>query len=169
MSRELVGRSHGLTEHGDDCGCLRCVGFDSGNGAALRHGCYSPKALAPRAAEIEEQVYASAAWLGPSDTIAVSLLARTVARVELADAAIHQVDERAGSPLTPYVTEKREALDRLRRDMRSWINLATKLAAELGLTAASRARLGLDVARTRDTLADLTAKGREIREGRGET
>jgi hypothetical protein len=163
MGHELAGRS---IEHGGDCRCVRCVGFERDNGAAITHGAYSARALAPRAAEIEEQIYASAPWLGPSDAIAVSLLSRTVARVELADAAVQQVDERASSPLTPYLTEKGEALDRLRRDMRSWINLATKLAAELGLTAASRARLGLDVARTRDTLADLAAKGREIRERR---
>jgi hypothetical protein len=140
--------------------------FERANQAALRHGAYSPRAFAPRAAELEHQIYEDASWLGPSDTVAVSLLCRTVSRIELADAAIQQVDESAAMPLSPYMGEARESLDRLRRDLRSWINLAARLCAELGLTAASRARLGLDVARTRDTLADLSAKGREIREGR---
>ncbi len=137
--------------------------FEKGNGAALRHGAYSPGAFAPRAAELERQIYEDASWLGPSDAVAVSLLCRTVSRIELADAAVQQVDESAALPLSPYMGDSREALDRLRRDLRSWINLAAKLCAELGLTAASRARLGLDVARTQDTLADLAAKGREIR------
>jgi hypothetical protein len=29
------------SDHGDGCSCVRCRGFESGNGAALRHGCYS--------------------------------------------------------------------------------------------------------------------------------
>ena len=44
-------------------------------------------------------------------------------------------------------------LQRLREDLRRWINTARGLAADLGLTPTSRARLGLDIAATARTLS----------------
>jgi len=151
--------------HPPGCACVRCEGFAPGNLAALRHGCYSPRSFAPRAEEIAAEIYEGAPWLGPSDSVTVTLLARTLARVERADAALQRADEMSESPLSPYLVEgSAGGLDRLRRDLRSWVMSAARQAAELGLSAASRARLGVDVARARSlTLAEMHAEA--AREG----
>jgi hypothetical protein len=110
--------------------------------------------IEPRAEELVGQIEAMCPWLLPSDRPMVSVLAITLARIERGSAALAEVDEAAQSDLASYIAESGGlAFDRLRRDVRSWINLSLKISGELGLTAASRSRLGLDQARTRRALS----------------
>jgi hypothetical protein len=71
-----------------------------------------------------------------------------LARIELAAAAIDRVDEAsAGRELGAYAgTDASQGLQRLRWDLRRWMDSAARYATTLGLTRLSRGRLGLDVA-----------------------
>jgi Phage terminase, small subunit len=142
--------------HGSGCACRRCAGFEPGNEAAVRHGSYvSPARLAsdPRTRAIADEVRASMPAYSPADEVTIELLAVTLRRVERATAAIEANDDMAGdSPLSPYLIPDAGAVRALRDDLRSWVNTAAKLAASLGLTPLSRAKLGLDVALTRRAL-----------------
>jgi hypothetical protein len=147
-------RSHGPSAHRPDCDCTRCRGFQPGNALHLSHGVYSARQIEPRAEEIVAQIEAMASWLLPTDRPMVSLLAITLARVERGSAALAEVDAAASSDLSAYISESGGLVfDRLRRDVRSWISTSLKLATELGLTPAARARLGLDAARTKRALS----------------
>jgi hypothetical protein len=154
VSGKLAKNPHGQSVHGPDCPCLRCKGFSEGNDIATRHGAYSSSLkLVPRAHELADEIRATLPGVfGPADEIAIGLLATALCRIELAVAAIEQIDDKAATPLSPYLAESRDALGRLRADLRGWISQAMKIAAELGMTPSSRARLGLDVAMTRKTL-----------------
>lgn len=146
---------NGASLHDVDCGCVRCVGFQPGHSIVptFSHGAYSPRAMSPRATEIEEWCYAVAPWLAPADGPTVTLFAQTLARIEAGHGALGRVDEAADTELGPYLGAGALPFDRLRRDVRAWTNQAMKLAAELGMTPAARARLQLDVAATKRTLS----------------
>ena len=142
------------TRHGDGCECTRCRGFERGNGLALRHGAYSMLTQAPRAGEIADELREIVPTYSPADEPAVRLLALMLGRIELASAALDQLDETADAA----------KLQRLRQDALGWVNAARRLMNDLGMTPTSRARLGLDLVRTEDTLVQLAAEGRLVRE-----
>lgn len=137
--------------------------FEKGNTLQLRHGAYSTLHLAPRAGELADELRAVVPAFSPADEPMVRLLAVTLARIERAAVAIDKVDDAAeGNELSTYLGSSADALRRLREDLRGWINTARRLANDLGMTPTSRARLGLDVARTEETLASyLERRGRE--------
>jgi len=95
-----------------------------------------------------------------ADELAVQLLARTLARIEAAEAVLESVDTRlAATDGGSYLATSAEAaallaqVQRLREDLRGWLNLERRLLGDLGMTTTSRAKLGLDIARTGDELA----------------
>lgn len=149
--------------HGPGCTCKRCVGlrgavdgvpFEPGNSAAVTHGAYSTLLIGPRATEIADGLREIVPVSSPSDEPTIRLLAQTLARVERASAALDAADSTFGArPLGAYLIEDAVKLQRLREDLRGWINTASRLANDLGLTPTSRARLGLDIAATRRTLS----------------
>jgi hypothetical protein len=110
--------------------------------------------LAPRAAEIAEALRPIVPNYSPSDEPVVGLLAVVLTRVERATAALERVDEATeGHELSANTNADGAAtLQRLRADLHAWVNTARRLANDLGLTPTSRARLGLDLARTGDEL-----------------
>jgi hypothetical protein len=128
---------------------------------AVTHGAYaSSLRLSGRADELAAELREVAPVCTPADEVTVRLLATTLVRVERATAALDQLDQTAeGRELSPYVVEEAAKLQRLREDLRGWISMARRLAADLGMTPSARAKLGLDVALTRRalTLADLHA------------
>jgi hypothetical protein len=145
--------------------------FDEANTASLRHGAYSTVQIGPRATELAAEITDSMPLYSPADTPAVRLLAVALARVERAVAALDEVDDALGDrKLAAFMADGQDRLDRLRRDLRSWIGVSAKLMADLGLTPASRVRLGTDLMlaqRASDQALDrLAAEGREIREKR---
>jgi hypothetical protein len=144
----------GATKHAADCQCPRCIGFQPGNTLAERHGAYASPA------RLSVETYALAAELAPlvpayseSDSVATELLALTLRRIARAEPAVVAAED-AGEI---------ETSERLRREQRSWVNSATRLLDLLAMVPASRARLGLDVARARAEVEGLADAGRRIR------
>lgn len=82
----------------------------------------------------------------------MQLLGLALTRIKKVAAALDALD-----PLT----EARQ-LQRLREDMRGWVNAATRLLDALGMTPTSRARLGLDLVRTQESV--VVALQREARD-----
>ena len=141
-------------EHGEDCACTRCVGFERGNQLARRHGGYSLGGIGERAAEIVDEIRPTLPAYSAADEPVLCLLGTTLARIERANRALDQVDDQAGDrPARIYLIDDALKLARLRDDLRAWVGLARRLAADLGLTPTSRARLGLDIAAARRTLS----------------
>jgi hypothetical protein len=137
--------------HGDDCQCVRCQGFAPGNELHRTHGAYaSTLRLGERVSELAVEIRDSVPVYSPADEVVVRLLAVTLARIERASVAIDRVDDEAeGKEIDAYAGARGEQLQRLRSDLRGWINSARRLANDLGLTPTSRAKLGLDIARGR--------------------
>jgi hypothetical protein len=126
--------------------------FERRNSAATKHGAYSTLRVGPRAAELADEIREAMPLRSPADEATLRLLALALARVEAASAALDRVDQNSASELSPYMIESAPQLGRLREDLRSWLSTAAKLAASLGLTPVSRAKLGLNVAMTERAL-----------------
>lgn len=145
--------------HDDDCACVRCKGFERRNTVGMRHGAYANLALAPLAAEHAEELRRLVPLRSESDEPTIRLLSIAMARIDRAEAALARVDEASeDNPLAGYVGELGERVQELRRDLRSWVGTAGRLADSLGLSVTARARLGLDVARTENALEAYLAE-----------
>jgi hypothetical protein len=95
----------------------------------------------------------------PADEAMVRLLALVLARIERAVAALDRLDDASeGSELKLYLGDSAQSFQRLREDCRGWVNTARRLSNDLGLSPTSRAKLGLDVARTGDALERYLAE-----------
>jgi hypothetical protein len=131
----------------------------------VTHAAYSTLKLAPRAEQLATELRHVVPVYTAADEPTVRLLAVTLARIERATAALDELDEQTGdrSALGPYLIAEAPKLQRLREDLRGWINTARRLAGDLGLNPTSRAKLGLDIARTEDALERLASEGREVR------
>jgi hypothetical protein len=137
-------------EHGADCPCVRCHGFEPGNQLSRRHGGYSLAGISQRASVIADQVRETLPAYSVADEPVLLLLSTTLARIERGTQAIEHVDANS-SPLGAYLGAGGDEptlaanLQRLREDLRAWIGLARRLANDLGMTPTSRAKLGLDI------------------------
>jgi hypothetical protein len=162
--------------HGPDCTagadggpCVRCMGFQPGNLAALKHGARSVLTLAKRTAEIRERLVDVAPVVADADAAAFDLAALTLAQVEVASLLIQRVRREQldavalGEKLT---AEDLQAHARLAQDARGWINTSMRLLRELGCSPTSRVAMGADAARIDSelSLAALREQGRLIRE-----
>jgi hypothetical protein len=144
--------------------------FGSGpENPGFRHGVKSVVSLSKRGEEIRAEVIEVAPVLSEADGPAVDLLAICIAQVELAALVIGRTRSaqlealRSGRDLTP---EQLHEHSRLAQDARGWINSCSRLLRDLGMTPASRAALGVDLARvdSERQLAALREQGRQIRE-----
>jgi hypothetical protein len=157
----------GASFHGDSCSCTRCLGLLPDNTVAVRHGAKrSAPALSktPEFAEILDDIRPRVPGYSFHDEPAVQLLALTLTRVRKATGALDALDQAtAGRELGAYTVEEAAKLQRLRADLRGWVTTASRLLDALAMTPTSRGRLGLDVARTEDTLAGIEAEGRRVR------
>lgn len=127
--------------HGDGCACTRCVGFEPGNTLGRRHGAYSRLALAARAAEHAAAIRELVPAMGDGDEYAVAGLAMIAARVERVSEALDRLD--GDDPLAQY---RDDVGEKLRQDARAWLRVGLRYCEALGLTPATRARLGLTLA-----------------------
>ena len=157
--------------HLSGCNCKRCVGFTGGpDGTALvnlRHGAYSLVEIQGRAAEVAEGLRAALreeAIYRPAFEPSIALCSVVLVRVERAHSAVaaadDALDEAGVSPLAPYLgTERGQAMDRLRQDLRRWTAEARAQLGELGLTPSSMAKLARDsgqALRARTAIANLS-------------
>lgn len=155
--------------HGDGCACTRCVGFLPGNELRTRHGAYASElrlSTNPRHAEIADGLRERLPIYAVADEPAVQLLSTALLRIEKASAALDEIDQHASGDLAAYIVGDAGKVQRLREDLRGWINTSMRLVDALGMTPTSRARLGLDLVRAEDALGRLEAEGRAIRERR---
>jgi hypothetical protein len=129
-------------------------------GPALRHGAYSVLRLRGRAEKIRAEIEQLVPLLSQSDGPMLDTLAFLLAQVERSAAILGhaQLEEaQAIADGRPVSKALRSDLSRLAQDARGWANSAARLADQLGLTPTSRARLGLDVVRTRTAVEELHA------------
>ncbi len=128
--------------------------FEPGNKVGLKHGAYATLRLGPRVDELAEAIWELVPMRRPADELAVRTLALTLARIEAAYTALE-------SALPGE-------LARLEADMRGWVNTERRLLNDLGLTPASRGRLGVDVAvaRRAESLTSLHEEAARERLGR---
>lgn len=129
--------THGVTEHGADCACVRCTGFTPGHALSTRHGSWGTISLRPRARELAAAVAELAPVRSDADGPAIDLAGVLLGRVERAASALEE-SEADGQEL--------DARERLSKDLRLWIEATVKLLDKLGMTPTSRADLGLTVA-----------------------
>lgn len=141
-----------VAAHTEGCSCTRCAGFQPGHTLSTRHGAYATLRLGARASEIAERLRTVVPAGAEADEPTVALLAVTLARVEAAERALAGLDERIEeNPLSVYLSDSREKLERLRADLRGWVHTAARLAEALGMTPRSRAQLGLAVQQLQQT------------------
>ncbi len=118
-------------------------------GRPPKHGAYSPEALEPitrQKLQLIEDILRGdkpEAIIGKTDRIAVGLLARTLARIELID--------RWSSAHDMLASDSKDIL----RVYMTLLNTALKICHELGMTSTSRFRIGVDVAKTKDMATEL--------------
>lgn len=132
-------------QHGPDCPCQRCCGFERGNRLSvgntsrLTHGAFSARVVDPVARELAEAALEQNEHLRhPSFTAATWAWARAEAQALVLSTWIYEngsLDE-AGVP--------RPALGSLL----DFEKLASSARQRLGFDPLARARLGLDLART---------------------
>jgi hypothetical protein len=120
--------------------------FEGGNALALQHGAYSRVQLSAAAEELLPWLRSIAPAATDADEPVLAQLAIAMVRSAFADAALAQVEEAAAdAPLSAYLGDRRESLQRLRQDSRAWTSQVARFGEMLGMTARSRAQLGLAI------------------------
>ena len=154
-------------EHGADCGCTRCSGFQRGNDAGEKHGCYAVLKLTPRATDIAGHLREIVPLAAPADGPVIEALGMVLAQLERAGVVLSTVQAREvdgvldGGGLSG---DDRDDLRRLASDARGWANTALRYFETLGLSPSSRVRLGLDVLRGAEARLTLTRLARLVEE-----
>jgi hypothetical protein len=144
--------------------------FKPGNGAAVTHGSYSKMRLAPRAAELANELREIVPAYAPSDEPTIQVLSIVLAQLEtasivLASATREQVERACrGQRETP---SQRDSLSRLQADARGWANTARRYLSDLGMTPVSRSALGLNIVRGRAIELTVTRLA-ELADGKDE-
>ncbi len=128
------------------------AGAEAGNSRALTHGVTASLHLAPRVAEIADDLIARVPAYAESDAPTVWLLAGVLAQIETGRdyLAEHGMLDGRGKP-RPVMG----ILTTLQ-------NSAARLCDQLGLSPTSRARLGVDLAKGADLQAEIE-KARQAR------
>jgi hypothetical protein len=115
-----------------------------GNGRAVKHGAYALVRLEPRANEIADDLRELVPARRDSDEPTIRLLALALAQIEAASAYLGDVgiltSRGKPQPVLSFLT--------------TMMNTASRLCHQLGLTPVSRVSLGLDLARTEETLQE---------------
>lgn len=124
--------------------------FTPGHDVSLRHGAYADLRLGDRVAELADELRPLVPAGRPADEVALRLLALCLARIEAAHAALEKA--------------KPAELATLESDARGWTNTARRLLSDLGMTPTARARLGLDVARTAQSVTAVSLAAEAERE-----
>jgi hypothetical protein len=129
-----------------------------GNDLAVKHGAFAMLKLAPRAAEIADDLRAVVPAYSPADEPTVRLLALSLAQVEAATLYLAEHG----------FTDKRGKTQGVLRHLGTMMNTASRLCNALALTPTSRAKLGLNLTRTGDALRahlDERYGGEEVVDG----
>ncbi len=117
--------------------------FEPGHQINVTHGARAIVKLGPRVAKLADNLRPSVPAYAPSDEVALRLLCLALARLEATAIALA-----AAGP---------DEHQRLRADERGWANSARNALSDLGMTPASRARLGLDLHRSASLAGEIEA------------
>ena len=160
-------RSHGPSAHDSNCRCPRCIGYQEGNEWAfkpghelsIRHGAkVALERISAEANAVADDIRSVLPVYHPADEVAVRALSIVLVRIERAERALSARD--AGESLPSGKTVEGDTLE---RSLRSWLSVAERYLAQLGMTPGSRARLGLDLARaTSYSVHDLHQEAEEV-------
>ena len=127
--------------------------FERGNLLGLRHGGYSSRQINPLAEVKEKEILDlldQAPYISSVDMILISSLAKLLARMQLFEYDLEERSNFVNGKLNP-------SLDPFLRI----INQVKKHCEELGLTPASRARLGVDLAKYKDIAERLAERAKK--------
>lgn len=111
--------------------------FPPGNDLAVKHGAYATLKLSPRAKEIATMLADATPGVSPA---ALEVFGTILARIEAADQAIADADAR------DLTVEAALPLERLRQDLRGWVNVALRYFESLGMTPMASARISESLA-----------------------
>ena len=133
--------------------------FEVGNGAAIKHGGFSPVTISEKAEALLDELREFCPWINELDGAAVDRFCRAEARARLLHSYVSKVSVESGIEAVK---------EYLWAEVRGADTLADKLATGLGLTPEGRAKLARDAAVAghfaADALAGLQAEGRKLRE-----
>jgi hypothetical protein len=119
--------------------------FTPGHDLAVQHGAYvSPLKLSERSQEIADSVRPYLPAYTPAMEPTLGSYALCLTRIERGAAALEEVELETELGREYKRKGEDDLLWNLRSDVRAWIRLAAKLAAELGITPASSARIMRD-------------------------
>lgn len=126
---------------------LPVAGAEEGNTRAMTHGVRATLALQPRTQELANYLVEIVPGFAESDFPSVWTLAGVLAQIEAGRAYIaeHGMLDKKGRP-QPVMTT-----------LTTLQNTAHRMTESLGLTPASRAKLGLDVAKGQSLAAEMEA------------
>jgi hypothetical protein len=117
-----------------------------GHDLSVQHGAYvSPLKLGERTQEIADSVRPYLPTYSPAVEPTLGSYALCLVRIERGAAALEEVELETELGVEYKRKGEDDLLFNLRSDVRAWIRLAAKLAAELGITPASSARIMRDV------------------------
>lgn len=120
-----------------------------GKGRPRKHGAYDKRVLAPVTNEmvalIENLISGERTLIGPTDRPVLELLARALAKVEVIDRWLAE---------NGLFSEKGDPQPVLKIYWHA-VNTAVRLCDQLGLTPASRVRLGVGVAQAKDIATQI--------------
>jgi hypothetical protein len=135
-------------QHGPECGCTRCRGFEPENAAAAKHGAYSGRRFAPVAdehyARLRRSIESSIGWDEVYE-FPTRALARITARNDI-----------VADWLTEHgLVDEDGNVAAVVRELARWEAREIELAKELALTTRSRDGLDLDRVRKAHGLVSL--------------
>jgi hypothetical protein len=129
--------------HADGCVCVRCQGFQPGNGAAAKHLAYAELALSDRAQTFAAHLWeAGAGHLTDADGPAVAVAALSAVQLACATGAVEEVAAaiERGDDMDVWLS-RLESRSRLSNDARRWSQTVRQWFDSLGLTEVGRAQL----------------------------
>jgi hypothetical protein len=137
--------------------------FEPGNVVGVRHGSYLPEAMISReerTQQLAQMIMDTQPVRHAGDVDSIQRLAVCLRRVERGLVALEACEERLAEAVArgDYDAALDDLAERLQRHLRAWLKMAADAQADLGRTPTSRARLGLDVIRTQQALADYLAE-----------
>jgi hypothetical protein len=132
-----------VTRHDEVCACMRCVGFEKENGAAVRHGAYAHLQLSEKAGETTEVLRELLPVYQESDEPLLQAFGYVLEQLKAAAGALESA-------------EGREERLRLSQDARGWTLAALRYGEHFAMTPRARTALGLDLVRGEATRLTVT-------------
>jgi hypothetical protein len=136
-----------VNRHDETCACIRCIGFEPGNGIAARHGAYARLQLSEKAGETADVLRELVPVYQESDEPLLQAFGYVLEQLRASAGALERAEGR------------KEQL-RLSQDARGWTLAALRYAEHFAMTPRARTALGLDLVRGEATRLTVTRLAR---------